>query len=357
MEPTFECADEAIRYWKQLALERKDDFDELEEMGKELEKEQERTIEQLETENKRLKSDLNKFKDQLDNNRETQRERDREREDELQRVKSRLENVESEKAELASDVRKLEQLLDDAERQQRQLEATYEGTAELLRIETERNALLETELLEGESLKDMFQRQKDENRDLKSELAYRERKIKELDSQNRNTVNGNSPTTSENDKSGSVSSPKTPQTPTQAPNSLSITKSEFAHHTSSKPIQMVSPVSTQSQLPRPSLQKSVSTSSNSSSSRMSALSIVGDLLKKVGALETKLASCRTFVRDNAPELDSSGKVNRTPLRQNYRQNILSPKPFTPSKKPIDISVSETPEKVDSQVTRARDRTQ
>ena len=30
---------------------------------------------------------------------------------------------------------------------------------------------------------------------------------------------------------------------------------------------------------------------------MSALSIVGDLLKKVGALETKLASCRTFVRN------------------------------------------------------------
>ena len=34
-----------------------------------IKKEQERTIEQLETENKRLKSDLNKFKDQLDNNR------------------------------------------------------------------------------------------------------------------------------------------------------------------------------------------------------------------------------------------------------------------------------------------------
>ena len=70
-------------------------------------------------------------------------------------------------------MRKLEQLLDDAERQQRQLEATYESTAELLRIETERNALMETELLDGERFKEMIQRQKDENRDLKSELAYR----------------------------------------------------------------------------------------------------------------------------------------------------------------------------------------
>lgn len=76
-------------------------------------------------------------------------------------------------AELSSDVRKLEQLLDDAERQQRQLEASYETTAELLRLETERNALLETEILDGESLKEVLQRQMDENRDLKSELAYR----------------------------------------------------------------------------------------------------------------------------------------------------------------------------------------
>ena len=46
--------------------ERKNDFDELEEMGKELEKEQEKTIDDLETENKKLKSELHKYRDQLD---------------------------------------------------------------------------------------------------------------------------------------------------------------------------------------------------------------------------------------------------------------------------------------------------
>ena len=85
-------------------------------------------------------------------------------------------------AELSSDVRKLEQLLDDAERQQRQLEASYETTAELLRLETERNALLETEILDGESLKEVLQRQMDENRDLKSELAYRGKNRHEIQS-------------------------------------------------------------------------------------------------------------------------------------------------------------------------------
>jgi len=197
MEQSFASPDEAVQYWRQLAAERKDDFDELKEMGEELEQEQERTIGQLESDNKRLRSDVDKYKEQLEQNRETQRERDREREDELQRVKQRLESTEAEKMELTTAVRKLEQLLDDAERSQRQLEATYEGTAELLRIETERNALLETELLDGESLKEMFQRQKDENRDLKSELAYRERKIKELDTIQRSSVsmNGNTPST------------------------------------------------------------------------------------------------------------------------------------------------------------------
>merc|ERR1711892_933183 len=364
MEQSFASPDEAVQYWRQLAAERKDDFDELKEMGEELEQEQERTIGQLESDNKRLRSDVDKYKEQLEQNRETQRERDREREDELQRVKQRLESTEAEKMELTTAVRKLEQLLDDAERSQRQLEATYEGTAELLRIETERNALLETELLDGESLKEMFQRQKDENRDLKSELAYRERKIKELDTMQRSSVsmNGNTPSTSENDKSGSVSNPKTPSTPTSTPPPITATIAHPSPHaaaispTTSKPVQMVSPTSTSSQLIRPKLTHSNSTgSSTSSSSRMSALSIVGDLLKKVGALETKLASCRTFVRDNAPELDAQGKV-RTPLRNNYRQNI----PFTPSKKSIDISINnETPEKVDPQsVTRSsRDRTQ
>ena len=54
--PTFEDKDEAIRYWKQLAEERKNDFDELEEMSKELEKDQDRQIEQLENDNKRIVS-------------------------------------------------------------------------------------------------------------------------------------------------------------------------------------------------------------------------------------------------------------------------------------------------------------
>uniref|UniRef100_A0A8C5K6V8 NUDE domain-containing protein n=1 Tax=Jaculus jaculus TaxID=51337 RepID=A0A8C5K6V8_JACJA len=48
--------------------------------------------------------------------------------------------------------------------------------------------------------------------------------------------------------------------------------------------------------------------------RISALNIVGDLLRKVGALESKLASCRNFVYDQSPSWTSgpaSGRGNKS----------------------------------------------
>ena len=127
--PTFEDKDEAIRYWKQLAEERKNDFDELEEMSKELEKDQDRQIEQLENDNKRivsncrstgipfsndpdtyvislhrlkitfksLKSQVSRLRTELDDLREKHRERDRTREEELQSTKERLQLTQTEK--------------------------------------------------------------------------------------------------------------------------------------------------------------------------------------------------------------------------------------------------------------------
>lgn len=46
------------------------------------------------------------------------------------------------------------------------------------------------------------------------------------------------------------------------------------------------------------------------SARLSALNIVGDLLRKVGALELKLSSCRNIVKENGNP-QSSGKMNGT----------------------------------------------
>jgi len=57
---------------------------------------------------------------------------------------------------------------------------------------------------------------------------------------------------------------------------------------------------------------SSSRESPGSSQRLSALTIVGDLLRKVGALETKLASCRTFVRQSSDAVNT--QISTTPRR-------------------------------------------
>merc|ERR1719361_1724794 len=52
------------------------------------------------------------------------------------------------------------------------------------------------------------------------------------------------------------------------------------------------------------------------SARLSALNIVGDLLRKVGALELKLSSCRNIVKENGnPQSSGTGGVDTNPNPQ------------------------------------------
>jgi hypothetical protein len=50
-------------------------------------------------------------------------------------------------------------------------------------------------------------------------------------------------------------------------------------------------------------------STTTSPSRQSAVSLVGDLLNKIGVLETKLSSCRKFIRDS-PWREQSTNIRR-----------------------------------------------
>merc|ERR1711971_1032806 len=143
----------------------------------------------------------------------------------------------------------------------------------------ERNAFLENELEEKEQLIITVQRLKDESRDLKGELAsssstvkgrktsLNESKLRLEESQN-NAVDSN--ISVENKKLTAISPKRT-----ENPDSSRLRKTESAlNHT---PLQ-----NTPNQM--------------SPSARISALNIVSDLLRKVGALESKLARCRNFVQ-------------------------------------------------------------
>ncbi|KAF6727215.1 Nuclear distribution protein nudE-like 1-B [Oryzias melastigma] len=174
------------------------------------------------------------------------------------------------KEQLHKYVRELEQSNDDLERAKRATIVSLENFEQRLNQTIERNAFLESELDEKESLMVSVQRLKDEARDLRQELAVRERQA-------------------------DVSRMSAPSSPTQ------------------DNVKMDSAVQASLSLPATPLSKGLdnafanpptvlsngygSNSPLTPSARISALNIVSDLLRKVGALESKLAACRNFAKD------------------------------------------------------------
>ena len=71
--------------------------------------------------------------------------------------------------------RQLEQELDDYDRKYRNLLDSYQTTEEMLELETEKTAMLQTEVLEKCNLQELVQRITDENKDLKSEIKVKEK--------------------------------------------------------------------------------------------------------------------------------------------------------------------------------------
>ncbi|XP_024000689.2 nuclear distribution protein nudE-like 1-B [Salvelinus sp. IW2-2015] len=176
------------------------------------------------------------------------------------------------KEQLHKYVRELEQANDDLERAKRATIVSLEDFEGRLNQAIERNAFLESELDEKESLLESVQRLKDEARDLRQEMVVRERTA---------------------DRMSAPSSP-----------TLDMDKMDSAVQASlSLP---VTPVGKGMEHPFINPKSSVLTngcgpggSPLTPSARISALNIVGDLLRKVGALESKLAACRNFAKDQA----------------------------------------------------------
>ncbi|KAL6030521.1 hypothetical protein STEG23_028487 [Scotinomys teguina] len=147
----------------------------------------------------------------------------------------------------------------------------------------ERNAFLESELDEKENLLESVQRLKDEARDLRQELAVQQKQDK-------------------------------PQTPMSGSGETERTDMAV-QATGSMPSTPIAHRGPSSGLNTPGIFRRGLDSSNSGTpltpaARISALNIVGDLLRKVGALESKLASCRNFVYDQSPSRTSGPASGR-----------------------------------------------
>lgn len=248
--PVFTNKDEEIEFWKNKANSlyqelqiQKQDAEEFEAESRQLEKEYDITISQNEKTIKELKIAFSKA--QL----------------ELESLKTKFETIHKEnccleeqvtdlnnqKADLNRYVRELEQRNDDLERGRRIVEESIQGFQEALNSAIERNAILESEVDEKETLKEKMQRLVDETRDLKQELTVKEKERLVTD-----------------DK---VTKPKHPVIDS---NKLRETE------TQTTPIKRDQKYMT----------------SLSPASRVMALNVVGDLIRKIGALERGLETSR-----------------------------------------------------------------
>ncbi|XP_076122638.1 nuclear distribution protein nudE-like 1-B [Alosa pseudoharengus] len=290
MMPKFSSKDEEIEYWKNLSIKYKqschdaqEELQEFQEGSRELEAEleaqlgqAEHRIRDLQAENQRLKNEVESLKEKLEQQYAQSYKQISMLEDDLVQTRGI-------KEQLHKYVRELEQANDDLERAKRATIVSLEDFEQRLNQAIERNAFLESELDEKESLLVSVQRLKDEARDLRQELAVRER-------------------TTDTTRMSAPSSP-----------TLDIDKMDTAVQASlSLPATPVGkniehPFITQKVLTNGNL-----TNGNSAltpSARISALNIVGDLLRKVGALESKLAACRNFAKDQTARKNYTGNGN------------------------------------------------
>ncbi|XP_051062648.1 nuclear distribution protein nudE homolog 1 isoform X1 [Phodopus roborovskii] len=287
---TFGSEEEEANYWRDLAMTYKqraentqEELREFQEGSREYEAELETQLQQIETRNRDLLSENNRLRMELETVKEKFEMQHSEGYRQISALEDDLAQTKAIKDQLQKYIRELEQANDDLERAKRATIMSLEDFEQRLNQAIERNAFLESELDEKENLLESVQRLKDEARDLRQELAVQQKQDK----------------------------PRTPM-----PASVETERTDMAvQATGSVPSTPTAHRGPSSGLNTPGLFRRGLDSSNSGTpltpaARISALNIVGDLLRKVGALESKLASCRNFVYDQSPSRTSGPASSR-----------------------------------------------
>jgi len=321
-DPSFSSPSEEATYWKKKAAEltaelseTKEEFQEFQDGSRELEAELETQLEQSEVKIKEYRSLSNRLHMDNDELKAKLEQCHKEYAFQINELQTELVEIKSIKDELHKYVRQLEQQNDDLERAKRSTLASLEDFEVKMNTTIERNAFLESELDEKESLKAAVQRLKDETRDLRQELRI----------VTAPAPSGSHSGTPKRSFSVDASNLPLPTVPDNDISSLLATRADSNRGGGSSASNPLTP-----------------------SARQSALHIVGDLLKKVGALELKLSSCRNIVKENSSggsganslavrnhQLGSSGQsTSANNLTSVGTAHTVSPrKPSTSSSKP------------------------
>lgn len=266
---------ERAEEWRQVARDARDELEEFQEGSRELEAELEAQLEQAEVKTKDMKGLSNRLMMENEQLKDRVEQSTREYHYQINELETELSEIKGIKEKLSRYVRELEQQNDDLERAKRSTLASLEDFEARMNAAIERNAFLESELDEKETLKMAVQRLKDETKDLRSELKVLNPQVQEEEPDNDKSLEKSMIDSNKMAESceGKVTYNGDPATPSKLQNGYV-------------------PTAGVNGVPTPPL---------TPSARISALGIVGDLLRKVGALELKLVSCRNIVKENGKE--------------------------------------------------------
>ncbi|XP_070163601.1 nuclear distribution protein nudE-like 1-B isoform X3 [Polyergus mexicanus] len=284
--PEFLSKDDEIQYWMDLAHQmhqRKYDvereLEEFQENSQMLEKELETSLEQAEKTNRELRQRNARLATEV----EQLRMRLDQQSTDCIMFQGKAQDLQQQHEHLLKYIRELEQKNDDLERAHRINRVTEEEIEAKFNLAIEKNALLESELDEKESLKVIVQRLMDEVRDLKQEIQVHERHHAD----NNKIV--------ERVRNSIVDSNKLQaELESNSPTSQIVSQTIPSNNTTTSPIKlghgMVGGV--------------IGNNNNNNSqplppcTRILAMNMIGDLMRKVGALENKLNTSRNAFRED-----------------------------------------------------------
>ncbi|XP_070163600.1 nuclear distribution protein nudE-like 1-B isoform X2 [Polyergus mexicanus] len=303
--PEFLSKDDEIQYWMDLAHQmhqRKYDvereLEEFQENSQMLEKELETSLEQAEKTNRELRQRNARLATEV----EQLRMRLDQQSTDCIMFQGKAQDLQQQHEHLLKYIRELEQKNDDLERAHRINRVTEEEIEAKFNLAIEKNALLESELDEKESLKVIVQRLMDEVRDLKQEIQVHERHHAD----NNKIV--------ERVRNSIVDSNKLQaELESNSPTSQIVSQTIPSNNTTTSPIKlghgMVGGV--------------IGNNNNNNSqplppcTRILAMNMIGDLMRKVGALENKLNTSRNaFREDQVRDLYRARRQVRSPASGN-----------------------------------------
>jgi nuclear distribution protein NudE len=335
---TFSSIEEECHYWKELSkLYRKEkldcqkEFEDFTEESRQLEQELETTLIQ----NEKQLRDANQTIDSLRDENQSLRQRLTSYERDATAYETKLNQLLAERDSLKNYIRELEQKNDDLERTNRVVSESVAGFEAMLNQAYEKNAMLEMEIDEKEQLQINLQRLMDEARDLKQELKIRNISLptklnNEVIDKNKSMTASKSNITMETSvsKMNDINDSRNN-------NSLSLnasmdkTTSTFNNtsmmDTTIHNMSCGTTTTTESLSPKSQIDSGINKSTQNSvlkydctinnnnpiaaSTRVSALNIVADLLKKLDNLEAKLKSWKTQKSPSQRFIEATASFN------------------------------------------------